>query len=157
MQSETPLASLRGRVGLEEARKAAAASEYSDSLIPVIDAVLAEPERLWRVFDAVQMAHVVSAFNLDRTMKKAIGFDFAELVDRARVDHALRELASGNSTVDEVAEIYWPPRTRAQQLKELNANIAVVDNKKSSKDNLDEALRRMLDLDLDTIVGRLKA
>ncbi len=156
MKTGTPLAAMRERVGLDEARKNIAESEYSDSLLPVIDAVLGEPEKLWRVYDAVQMAHVVSAFNLDRILKKSAGFDFAELVDRARIDHALRSLSESGDSVDEIAELYWPPRTRAQQLKELNANVSVVDNKLSSRENLNEAFTRTLDQNLDSVVASLR-
>ncbi len=150
-----PLSSLQERLGLDEARRAVSESEYADSLMPVVDAVRKDPERLWRPYDAVQIAKVVSAFNLDRTLRKAAGLDFAELLDRSRLDLALTRLGSGTSA-DAVAEAYWPPRTRAQQLKETQANVIVVDNKLSSRDNLDAALRRTIDLGLDAVAERLR-
>jgi len=105
----------------------------------------------------LEMAGVVSAFNLDRILTKSIGYDFAELVDRARVLHALDALATTEESVDEIAEIYWPPRTRNQMLKEQKANVVVVDNKLSSRENLDAAFQRVLDMSLDDVVSGARA
>lgn len=148
---------LRERTGIRQARDAAAASDYADGLVPVIDAVVADPAHLWRGHDMLETAGVVSVFNLDRTLTKAIGFDFAELVDRARVLRALDALAENEATVDEIAEIYWPPRTRNQMLKEQKANVVVVDNKLSSRENLDAAFQRVFEMSLDDVVKSVRA
>lgn len=148
---------LRERTGVRRAQLAAAESEYASGLVPVIDAVLAEPEHLWRAHDMLEKAGVVSVFNLDRTLTKAIGFNFAELVDRARVLHALDALEKTDATVDEIAEIYWPPRTRNQMLKEQKANVVVVDNKLSSRENLDAAFVRVFEMSLDDVASALRS
>jgi len=148
--------SLRERTGICRAQADAAASDYAQGLVPVIEAVLASPEHLWRSHDMLEMAGVVSAFNLDRTLVKAIGFDFAELVDRVRVLHALDALTGTEATVDEIAEIYWPPRTRNQMLKEQKANVVVVDNKLSSRENLDAAFLRVFEMNLDDVVAAVR-
>ena len=147
---------MRERTGVERARADAAASEYAEGLVPVIDAVLASPEHLWRAHDMLEMAGVVSVFNLDRTLTKAIGYDFAELVDRARVLHALDALAQTDASVDEIAETYWPPRTRVQMLKEQKANVVVVDNKLTSRENLDAAFQRVFEMSLDDVASALR-
>jgi AraC-like DNA-binding protein len=148
---------LRERTGIPRAQADAAASEYAEGLVPVIDAVLAEPEHLWRAHDMIDTAGVVSVFNLDRILTKATGYDFAELVDRARVLHALDALSQTDASVDEIAEVYWPPRTRNQLLKEQKANVAVVDNKLSSRENLDAAFVRVLEMSLNDVVGAVRA
>lgn len=155
--TNAPLEALIDRAGLQTARQAAEASEYATGLVPVIDAIAATPEQLWRPYDVLKIAGVVSAFNLDRVLRKTVGFEFIELVDRARVHRALGMIAESDASVDAVAEAYWPPRTRAQQIKELQANVVIQDNKLSSRENLDAAFRRVLDMGLDAVVATLRA